>query len=117
MGDLSEHFSRWEFRDRRTGGLVGPDAALVAVLERIRRSIGRPLPIVSGYRTAATNRSVGGAPRSQHRVGRAADVPSGLVTVEQARAAGARGIGVRKGWVVHIDTRRTVGPVVVFDDP
>jgi hypothetical protein len=116
MGDLSEHFSRHEFADRRTGELRGPDEELVAILERLRRRIGRPLPIVSGYRSAATNRAVGGASRSQHRLGRAADIPSGLVTVDQAIGCGARGIGVRKGWVVHVDSRRTLRPVI-FQDP
>lgn len=96
--------------------VFGPDPELVAILERIRSGIGRPLPIVSGYRSPATNRIVGGAPRSYHLRGRAADIPSGLVTVEQAVAAGARGIGVRKGWVVHVDSRRTARPVI-FDDP
>lgn len=115
MGDLSEHFSRSEFIDRRTGKLIGPDPRLVAVLERIRRGIGRPLPIVSGYRTAASNRAVGGASRSHHLSGRAADIPSGLVTVEQALAAGATGVGRCQGWVVHVDTRRTARPVVFND--
>ena len=116
MGDLSAHFSRSEFRDHRTGELVGPSTELVAILERLRSRIRRPLPIVSGYRSAATNRAVGGAPRSHHLSGRAADIPSGLVTVEQAVAAGAGGIGVRQGWVVHVDSRRTARPVI-FNDP
>lgn len=115
MGDLSPHFSRWEFVDRRTGELVGPDAALLAVLEGIRRRIGRPLPIVSGYRSPATNRAVGGASRSYHLSGRAADIPSGLVKVGTAVASGAGGIGVRKGWVVHVDSRRTARPVIFQD--
>lgn len=67
--------------------------------------IERPLPIVSGYRCAIHNRAVGGAPRSQHRLGTAADVPEGLVTVEQALMAGFRGIGSRGIWAVHLDVR------------
>lgn len=115
MGDLSPHFSRSEFIDRHAG-VSGPiDSALVEVLERIRTGIGRPLPVLSGFRTEATNRLVGGARHSQHLVGRAADLPSGLVTVDQARSAGAVGIGVCRGWVVHVDVRRTPGPVIFRD--
>jgi uncharacterized protein YcbK (DUF882 family) len=117
MGDLSPHFSRSEFRDKRTGALPRglPSAELVQVLEHLRAIDGRSLPVLSGYRSPATNRLAGGKRRSQHLVGRAADIPGGRFTVDQARRAGARGIGVRRGWVVHVDVRP--GAVVVFEDP
>lgn len=116
MGDLSRHFSSSEFRDHRTGGLVGPTRKLLRILEGIRASIGRPLPIVSGYRSPATNKAAGGAARSYHLRGRAADLPAGLVRPEQAISAGAGGIGVRDGWVVHVDDRAVARPVI-FEDP
>ena len=112
MGDLSAHFSKGEFRDHRTGQLVGPDRRLVEVLERIRGLTGRPLRVVSGYRSRSTNDAVGGARRSQHLYGRAADIPGGTCTVDQAIAAGARGIGHRRGDVLHVDVRRTLRPVI-----
>lgn len=112
MGDLSKNFSRSEFRDRRTGELVGPDPELVAVLQRLRDRLGRPLPVLSGYRSPSTNRLVGGARRSQHLVGRAADIPSGLVSHAEARNAGARGIGLSGSWVVHVDVRH--GPLATW---
>lgn len=105
MGDLSEHFSRSEFRDRRTGELKGPPMELVAVLERVRALTGRPLRIISGYRSPRTNRSVGGARRSRHLHGDAVDIPAGHCTTEQAAAAGAVGIGSKGPWAVHLDTR------------
>lgn len=114
MGDLSPHFSRWEFRDHADGSLIGPDLELVAVLERIRGRVGRPLTIVSGYRSPAHNRAVHGARRSQHLVGKAADIPAGYATVAQAVEAGARGVGYCAGWAVHIDVRD--GPAVTFPD-
>jgi uncharacterized protein YcbK (DUF882 family) len=117
LGDLSPHFSKAEFRDHRTGELVGPDRLLVEVLERIRALSGEPLRIVSGYRSAATNRAVGGARRSQHRLGRAADLPRGTCTVEQALAAGATGVGHCDGDVVHIDVRRIAVPLIFADCP
>lgn len=118
MGDLSEHFSRWEFKDHQDGSLIGPTPELIAILERIRSAIGKPLQIVSGYRSPSHNRAVGGARRSYHLQGRAADLPRGVVTVAQAVAAGAGGIGRCDGWAVHVDDRRrpASGRAVIFDD-
>lgn len=42
-------------------------------LDRVRRLLGHPLVISSGYRSSALNAIVGGAPRSQHVQGLAAD--------------------------------------------
>lgn len=116
MGDLSANFSRWEFRDHRTGGIVGPDPKLLTVLEAMRHVTGdRPLQIVSGYRSPVTNHSVGGARNSQHLYGRAADVLPGRFTVDQALDCGATGVGYSSaGWVVHVDVRP--GPPVTFRD-
>lgn len=105
MGDLSPHFSASEFRDHRTGA-VKVDPRLVQCLESLRSLVGRPLRIVSGYRTVATNRAVGGAPKSQHLYGKAADIPAGYATVHQAELAGFTGIGNRGQWAVHVDVRR-----------
>jgi zinc D-Ala-D-Ala carboxypeptidase len=106
VGDLSTNFSRREFRDRRTGSLPkDPPASLIGRLEALRCRIGRPLPIVSGYRTPTTNRAVGGAVNSRHLSGDAVDIPEGLVRMDEAVAAGFTGIGTRNGWVVHVDCR------------
>jgi zinc D-Ala-D-Ala carboxypeptidase len=42
-------------------------------LDRVRLLLRQPLEISSGYRCEALNRAVGGAPRSQHAQGLAAD--------------------------------------------
>jgi hypothetical protein len=103
MGDLSPHFSRWEFDCPHCGFLVGPDRELMAVLEQLRRVIGRELVVVSGVRCAEYNARVGGIRTSQHLHGRAADVPRGLFRAHHARSAGAHGVGLRDGWVIHVD--------------
>jgi uncharacterized protein YcbK (DUF882 family) len=105
MGDLSAHFSYREMVPIDTPGRPHIDHRLIEVLEAIRAFDGRPLRIVSGYRSPAHNKRVGGALRSQHLYGRAADIPAGRATVEQAARAGAVGIGSRGGWAVHVDTR------------
>jgi uncharacterized protein YcbK (DUF882 family) len=114
MGDLSQHFSRREF-DCHDGSMAHPEPRLIECLELLRSLLGdRPIHIVSGYRTPAWNRHVGGARNSQHLYNRAADIPRGLAHVDDAKRAGFTGIGVANGWVVHVDVRP--GAVVVFPD-
>lgn len=114
MGDLTAHFSSGEFRDHYSHALKGPSTKLLGVLENLRGQLGnRPLRIVSGYRDA-NHPETKKRPGSRHPLGDAADIPSGLVRPQQAVAAGAVGIGVCNGWVVHVDTRP--GAVVQFPD-
>ena len=103
MGDLSEHFSRREFRCGDGCGYARAEQGLLDALERLRAIVKRPLPIVSGSRCVAWNAHVGGHPRSQHLHGRAADIPGDYATARQARDAGFHGVGVRRGRVVHVD--------------
>lgn len=110
MGDLSPHFSRREFADHRTGEAM-VERALYEALERLRAIVRRPIVIVSGYRSPATNRAVGGAAASQHLLGRAADLHPFVATLGQAEQAGFTGIGVKRDaktgvkWVTHVDVR------------
>lgn len=92
------------FRPEEFGGPV--EARLVLGLERLRAARGgAPLRVVSGYRTAQRNAAVGGASRSQHLYGRAADIPYGYATTLQAERAGFTGIGSQDGWAIHVDVR------------
>lgn len=107
MADRWPHFSRHEFacRDGCGADIVHP--ALLDLLEALRTLKDRPVRIVSGVRCCPHNRAVGGALRSQHVHGLAADIPRDLgLTVAQAKALGFKGIGVRAGIVVHVDVRR-----------
>ena len=105
MGDLTAHFSRSEFADRRSGVSPAPPCRLLASLENLRGQIRRPLRVVSGYRTKETNELVGGAPFSQHLFGNAVDLEAGYATVDQALEAGFTGIGSRGDWAIHVDCR------------
>jgi len=82
---------------------------------------GLPLTILSGYRTAAHNRAVGGARHSQHVEGRALDLaPPKTMTVREffhiihgltRDVASLGGIGLYPSFV-HIDCRPTYRVVV-----
>lgn len=114
MGDLSAHFSRHEF-DSHDGARAAPTVALIAALEKLRaRKGGAPLRIISGYRSPAHNRAVGGAKKSRHMFNDAADIPKGYCNIDDAIAAGFRGIGFCGNSVVHVDMRP--GRRVIFED-
>jgi hypothetical protein len=89
---------------------------LARAFEMVRAACGDvPLSILSGYRTPAHNKAIGGAVHSQHVEGRAIDLrtPKGLTVsqfaecVREAIRAGApiRGLGIYRRWGCHIDLR------------
>lgn len=52
-------------------------------LEVLRERLGRPVRINSGFRCKKVNDAVGGAPKSSHLDGCAADIPFGDFTTEE----------------------------------
>ena len=114
---LSPAFRVREFRCRDGSDAIMIDQTLAVLLQAIREHFNKPITITSGYRTAAHNKSVGGAKSSQHLLGKAADIQVADTTVE-AVAAYAESLmpdwggvgrypvkaGRTKGWV-HVDTR------------
>lgn len=116
MGDLSLNFSRYEFLCKHCKTAPKIDERLVDVLQAVRTAVGLPLQVVSGYRCRAHNSAVGGSRASQHLQARAADIRASYpASVALWQDAGATGVGVRAGEVVHVDTRRDVG-FLVFPD-
>lgn len=111
---LSPHFRVQEFRCRDGSDVIMIDDKLVAALEAIRIKFGRPVIINSAYRSVAHNKKVGGAPKSQHLFGTAADiVVSGIDPFEVCRVAEEildkigqpGGVGYYVGRFTHVDTR------------
>lgn len=107
---LSDNFTVREFACQDGSDKVLIDTDLVAILQKIRDHLGKPITINSAYRTASHNRKVGGVSNSQHVKGTAADiVVSGIAPVEVAKYAeyimpNKGGIGVYSGFV-HVDVR------------
>ncbi len=50
------------------------EALVNNVLDPLREAYGKPIYVNSGYRCAKHNAAVGGVPKSQHKVGEAADI-------------------------------------------
>ena len=81
------------------------DGRFVDLLDRWREATGHPLLLWDAYRSASTNKAVGGAKRSYHLIGLAAD-PRTHYSLDSVRRLGLfSGIGVRGGLVVHVDAR------------
>jgi uncharacterized protein YcbK (DUF882 family) len=83
-------------------------------LEKLRKELGGPVRILSGYRCPTHNKRVRGAPQSQHMTGKAVDL--GVPKDKQPVYVGAAtrvpafkegGIGVYPGGGVHVDRRGT----------
>ncbi|MDR3165214.1 MAG: peptidase M15 [Synergistaceae bacterium] len=70
---ISTHFKLREFQCRCCG-LVKLSPRLLRMLEKLREAARVPLVVTSGYRCPNHNRHVGGAPRSLHLDGCAADI-------------------------------------------
>ncbi len=81
---LSDHFTLEEFSVSAghpelvipvPTGFIGNVRKLVTtILEPAREAYDKPFRILSGFRSAALNRAVGGSPTSQHVLAQAADV-------------------------------------------
>jgi len=71
---ISTHFHRTEFACNCGCGFDTVDTDTLSVLEAVRTHFGKPVIINSGCRCPDYNTKVGGAPNSQHTLGRAADI-------------------------------------------
>ncbi len=89
------------------------DPRLLEALDELQQNIKGPIQILSAYRCPTHNRAVGGAPRSYHIRGQAADIRvHGLSTRALYRAAlcvpafrdGGIGVYLRRNFL-HVDVR------------
>jgi uncharacterized protein YcbK (DUF882 family) len=81
---LTDNFTLAEFTESQTASRRGfdntPPAEVMPnlirtanLLEQVRKAVGKPINITSGYRSKQLNDAIGSNDRSQHRVGCAAD--------------------------------------------
>ena len=112
MGATGPNFSEAEMACHHCG-VNKCTQALVDALEAFRALAGRPVIVNSAYRCAKYNAQVGGAAKSQHVAGLAADIRIAGMTAVQLEAlaqriAAIRGIGRSdQGQYIHIDVRRS----------
>lgn len=102
----ARYFVAGEFACKCCGRVV-IDNRLVAMLDRVRHTLGKPIYVNSGYRCAAHNKAVGGAAGSYHVKGLAADITANCDLERLQRLCFAAGIPTaviyRKQDFVHVD--------------
>jgi uncharacterized protein YcbK (DUF882 family) len=115
---LTANFKLDEFKCKDGCGVPDPLLAnvqdLANNLQVLRDHIGKPISIMSGYRTPEYNLKCGGELKSQHMEAKAADIQVGgmkpvevCATIKQLIADGKMkqgGVGLYDGWV-HYDVR------------
>lgn len=116
-----EYFTYSEFDQP---GLPGSGARYMStdfihMLDAVRRAVGFPLVVTSGYRSPEYNEEVGGVANSSHIKGLAVDLaaPTDDMKYEIAQAAISQGIN-RIGWgrtFIHLDIDKDKTPNVVWN--
>jgi uncharacterized protein YcbK (DUF882 family) len=105
----TKHFKTSEFACKHCGE-VKVSNHLLSILELVRLRFGKPVIVTSGYRCEVHNKNVGGAPKSKHIEGIAADIkvkgikPSDVFDFLDETFPDQYGIGLYSSWV-HIDDR------------
>ena len=112
IGDLSENFSRPEFACRCGCGFDTVDTKLLDYLQMLRDRTEAKITINSSCRCAKHNLSVGGAEKSQHLVGRAADIvvegmtPQEVYAILDVQIMPSNSGGLKRyNSFVHVDSR------------
>ena len=110
---ISPHFKLSEMACKDGSDKVLYSTELMAKLEELRAYGGFTVSINSGYRTPAYNKKIGGASRSQHTLGTAADIvvkKNGAVVNAKkvcclCQSLGFKGIGYISANAIHVDMR------------
>jgi len=117
---ITAHFSLKEFRCKDGTDvpeeLLGNLRLLCMCLERIRKEYGKPIKVISGYRTLEYNRKIESKDTSKHVEALAADIviegvlPSQLaIKIQELESVGELpsgcGLGVYVGRFIHFDPR------------
>jgi len=109
---ITEHFKLKEFACKNSEAVIVSEK-LCYVLEAIRAHFGKPVVVNSGYRTPEYNAKVGGAVKSRHMLGIAADIqiagvkPADVAAYARTLMPTYGGIGVYSTFT-HIDIRSDI---------
>lgn len=111
IGMLNRHFHRSEFACHCGCGADTVDYELIIALTMVRQYFGRPVVINSAIRCVTHNDAVGSNYRSQHLLGKAADIvvktipPSEVADFLERKCPTHCGIG-RYDTFTHFDVRK-----------
>ena len=109
---ITEHFKLKEFACKNSEAVIVSET-LCYVLEAIRAHFGKPVVVTSGYRTPEYNAKVGGAAKSRHMLGIAADIqisgvkPADIAAYARTLMPTYGGIGIYSTFT-HIDIRSDI---------
>ena len=112
---ISDHFTLSEMACKDGSDKVLYSTELMSMLEKLRAYGGFTVHINSGYRSQSYNRKIGGASKSQHTLGTAADIVvkkdgktvSGKLVCCLCQYLGFKGIGYISESAVHVDMRES----------
>ena len=110
---ISPHFSIGEMACKDGSDEVLYSTELMSMLEKLRAYGGFTVHINSGYRSPSYNRKIGGASKSQHTLGTAADIVvkknGNTVSAKKicclCQTLGFKGVAYISGSAVHVDMR------------
>lgn len=108
---LSKNFKVSEFACKDGSDTVLIDTELVDLLQKIRDHFGKPVTINSAFRNVTYNKKIGGASKSQHIQGTAADIvvknvkPELVAQYVEFLMSETGGIGLYSNFV-HVDVRK-----------
>lgn len=116
MGDLSANFSTHEFRCKCGCNEVLIHRDLVQGLQRLRQIAASPIHIKSAFRCAKHNAEIGGASKSLHVEGKAADIVIEGKSLKEMYSLAFLipefrngGIGLYPEGFIHVDVRESPG--------
>ncbi len=105
---LSTNFKISEFACKDGTDKILIDTEMIFILQKIRELAGKAVTINSAYRTSSYNAKVGGSSTSYHMYGRAFDIKSAGLGIDNickiANTLGVKGI-IKYSTFVHIDSR------------
>jgi uncharacterized protein YcbK (DUF882 family) len=110
MGRLNTYFDREEFACKCKCGFDTVDYTLLKIVTDVREFFGRPVRVNSACRCEEHNKKIGGSPRSQHKLGKAADIvvdgvePSEVARYLDNKYKDKHGVGDYASFT-HVDSR------------